>query len=69
MIRAYSVGNDPAFFLGNDTLSCIIRIHFSQAELLHFGAPLLPEDAEALSYKLGTGWGCSLLYVSPVKTA
>ena len=34
MIRAYSVGNDPAFFLGNDTLSCIIRIHFSQAELL-----------------------------------
>ena len=69
MIRAYSVGNDPAFFLGNDTLSCIIRIHFSQAELLHFGAPLLPEDAEALSYKLGTGWGCSLLYDNDDQTS
>ena len=62
MIRHFTIDRDPVFFLGNEALSCIIRIRFSQAELLHFGAPLLPEDAEALSYKLGTGWGCSLVY-------
>ena len=62
MIRQFMIEQDPAFFLGNETISCIIRIRFSQAELLHFGAPLLPEDAEALSLKPGTGWGCSILY-------
>ena len=62
MIRYFLLDNDPVFFLGNDTLSCVIRIRFSQAELLHFGSPVLPEDAEALSCKPGTGWGCSVLY-------
>ena len=62
MIRQYTADQKPCFYLGNDSLSLIIRIRFSQAELLHFGAPLLPEDAEALSCKAGTGWGCSVLY-------
>ena len=62
MIRQFMIEQDPVFFLGNETLSCIVRIRFSQAEMLHFGAPLLPEDAEALSLKPGTGWGCGILY-------
>ena len=62
MIKKYELSGETCFYLANECMSAVIRIHCSQPELLHLGAVLAPEDAEALSYPVGTGWGGSLLY-------
>ena len=61
MIKKYELSGETCFYLANECMSAVIRIHCSQPELLHLGAVLAPEDAEALSYPVGTGWGGSLL--------
>ena len=62
MIQQFDTSFGKCFYLGNETVSCMIGIRCGQAELLHFGAPLLPEDAEALVLPDGLGWGCSVIY-------
>ena len=62
MIRQFETKNGQFFLLVNESLSCLLRIHNGQAELLHFGSPILPEDADALVPPIGQGWGCSVLY-------
>ncbi|MCQ2558357.1 MAG: hypothetical protein MJ135_04465, partial [Oscillospiraceae bacterium] len=54
--------NDSLFYLNSEALCCILRLTGrGQLELIHFGSPVEPEDAEALACKQGTGWGCSTL--------
>ena len=62
MIQQFDSSSGKCFYLGNEALCCILCIRHGQAELLHFGAPILPEDAEAVSLPGGLGWGCSVLY-------
>ena len=62
MIKQFEASFGKCFYLGNENFSCLIGISRGQAELLHFGAPLLPEDAEAMVLPGGLGWGCSVLY-------
>ena len=50
------------FFLGNEQYSCLLRVNSQGVlEQLHFGAPITLEDAEALVYNPGLGWGSSVL--------
>ena len=50
------------FLLKNDTLSCLLRIDPNGlVQQLHFGEPLTLEDAAALCYTPGLGWGSSVL--------
>ena len=62
MIQQFDTTIGKSFYIGNESVSCILCVHCGQIELLHFGAPLLPEDAEALTLPEGLGWGCSVLY-------
>ena len=62
MIQQFDTTIGECFYIGNESVSCILCVHCGQIELLHFGAPLLPEDAEALTLPEGLGWGCSVLY-------
>ena len=52
MIQQFDTTIGECFYIGNESVSCILCVHCGQIELLHFGAPLLPEDAEALSAEL-----------------
>ena len=55
--------NDGTFLLSAEHFSYMFRVgKHGQLEHLHFGAPVVTEDAEALACKTGTGWGCSVLY-------
>ena len=50
--------NDGLFLLKNETLSYMFRADkYGQLQHLHFGAPVCPEDAKALSCRPGLGWG------------
>ena len=62
MIQQFDASFGKCFYLGNESVCCILGIHRGQVELLHFGAPLLPEDAEAMALPEGLGWGCSVIY-------
>ena len=62
MIQQFDTTIGECFYIGNESVSCILCVHCGQIELLHFGAPLSPEDAEALTLPEGLGWGCSVLY-------
>ena len=62
MIQQFNTSFGKCFYIGNESVSCILGVHCGQIELLHFGAPLLREDAEALNLPEGLGWGCSVLY-------
>ena len=64
MIKHLENESGHVFFIGNENLSCLLRIKHAQVELLHFGSPVHPEDASALAYPVGPGWGCSVLYES-----
>ena len=50
------------YHLRTDSYSCLFRIN-SQGlvEHLHFGAPVLTEDAESFACRPGLGWGASVL--------
>ena len=62
MIQQFDTSFGKIFYLGNESVSCILGVRCGQVELLHFGASLLPEDAEALTLPDGLGWGCSVVY-------
>ena len=50
------------FLLKNDTFSYMLQVDsYGWLRHLHFGAPVMPEDAEALSCRPGLGWGSSIL--------
>lgn len=50
------------FSLGTEHWSCLLRVTaLGQLEQIHFGAPVFPDDAEALQCKPGLGWGTSIL--------
>ena len=53
---------DNLFLLKNETFSYLFRVgKYGQLEHLHFGVPVGPEDAQALSCRPGLGWGSSVL--------
>ena len=50
------------FHIRTDVYSYLFKINaYGLAEHLHFGAPVLTEDAQALSCRPGLGWGSSVL--------
>ena len=50
------------FLLKNNTFSYMFRVNkYGQLQHLHFGAPVQPEDALALSCRPGLGWGGHVL--------
>lgn len=50
------------FGLHGEDFSCLLRINdHGLPEMLHFGESVRTEDAEALSFRPGLGWGCSVL--------
>ena len=50
------------FHVGTEHWSCLLRVTpQGLLEQIHFGAPVLTEDAEALACKPGLGWGSSVL--------
>ena len=54
------------FLLQNDTISCLLQINsYGLVELLHLGDPISMEDAAALTYNAGLGWGCCVLLDDP----
>jgi len=54
--------HENLFALHGDGFTCLIRINrYSLPELIHFGAPVSPLDAEVLSCKPSLGWGASIL--------
>ena len=54
--------NNGMFHLKNEAFSYLFRVNrYGLLEQLHFGAPVLSEDAKALSCQPGLGWGSSLL--------
>ncbi|MBQ3214555.1 MAG: alpha-galactosidase [Oscillospiraceae bacterium] len=54
--------NERAFALHGDGFTCLLRINeYGLPELLHFGDPVTVEDAEALRFLPGLGWGGSVL--------
>ena len=53
---------DRIFGLHGKEVSCLLRVNpWGLVELLHFGAPVTTEDAEAFLCRPGLGWGASLL--------
>ena len=50
------------FLLKNEQLSYLFRVgKYGELQHLHFGLPVRPEDAEALSCRPGLGWGSAVL--------
>lgn len=50
------------FLLKTDHYSCLLRVNrHGRLEQLHFGVPIMPEDASALLLEQGLGWGSSVL--------
>ena len=50
------------FHIQGEGFSSLMRINkYGQLEQLHFGAPIEMEDAQALEYHTGLGWGSSIL--------
>ncbi len=53
---------DRVFALHGDGFSCLLRVNeYGLPELVHFGAPVSSEDAEALQFRPGLGWGGAVL--------
>ena len=48
MIKHVEEKNEHFFYIGNEKLSCILKIAFGKAQLLHLGAPLGEGDFAAL---------------------
>lgn len=62
MIKALTGGEAAGFYIGNASMSAVLEINHGKVELSHFGAPVKPEDAAALSCCTRLGWGCDILY-------
>ncbi|MBR0353297.1 MAG: alpha-galactosidase [Oscillospiraceae bacterium] len=62
MIRKTENDSGLTFFLGNERLSCLMKIRWGKLQLLHMGAPVLPEDADAMCCSTLFGWGNDVLY-------
>ena len=55
-------GDKTVFYIGNKSMSALLTVNYGKLELTHFGAPVKPEDAEAMSCCSRLGWGCDVLY-------
>ena len=62
MIKHVEKENEQFFYIGNERLSCILKIAFGKAQLLHLGAPLGEDDFAALGCETLFGWGTDVLY-------
>ena len=62
MIRHLDNRNGHFVWIGNESLSCILKIVWGKALLLHLGAPLAEDDCEALLPETMLGWGTDVLY-------
>ncbi|MBO7668321.1 MAG: hypothetical protein J6T26_07650, partial [Firmicutes bacterium] len=62
MIRKTENDSGLTFFLGNERLSCLMKLRWGKLQLLHMGAPVLPEDADAMCCSTLFGWGNDVLY-------
>ena len=49
-------------YIGNEKLSCILKITYGKAQLLHLGAPLSEDDCAALCCETLLGWGTEVFY-------
>ncbi len=55
-------GEKGIFLLKNEEISYLFRVgKYGQLEHLHFGGPVMAEDAPALACRSGLGWGASVL--------
>ena len=62
MIKKIEKNAAEFFYIGNGNLSCLMKLSYGKLQLLHLGAPVLPEDAEAMCYSMVKGWGNDVLY-------
>lgn len=62
MIRHIEKNNGHYFFIGNEKISCLLKIAYGKAQLLHLGAPLSEKDCEALCCDIVLGWGTDVAY-------
>ena len=62
MIRQIEKNGGHYIFIGNEKLSCILKIVYGKAMLLHFGAPLSEGDCEVLCCGTAPGWGTEVNY-------
>ena len=62
MINKIEKGSAVYFYIGNSSLSCIMESSCGKLQMLHFGAPVLPDDAEAMHCSSLLGWGNDVLY-------
>ena len=50
------------FYIGNESIGCLLQTVYGKLQLLHLGTPLFPEDAETLDASRLLGWGNDVLY-------
>ena len=62
MIRHIDSPNGHFIHIGNEKLSCMLKIAYGKTQLLHLGAPLNDADCEALCCETMLGWGTCVLY-------
>ena len=62
MIKKFERDTGTYFYIGNDAISCILKLRFGKLQLLHIGAPIAPDDAEAMCCNTLLGWGNDVLY-------
>ena len=62
MITCIEKDNGNLIHISNEKLSCILRIRYGKAELLHLGAPLSEADSGALHFDPVLGWAPDVLY-------
>ena len=62
MIQKIERNSAVYFYIGNDCLSCIIKLSYGKLQLLHLGPPVLPDDVEAMCCSASQGWGNDVLY-------
>ena len=62
MIRFIEKENGHYLFIGNEKISCLLKIAYGKAQLLHLGAPLSEKDCEALCCEIVFGWGTDVTY-------
>ena len=62
MIRERKTGSETIWYIGNESIGCLLQTAYGKLQLLHLGAPLSPEDAEAMNGSRLLGWGNDVLY-------
>ena len=62
MIQRIERGSAVYFYIGNESISCILKLSYGKLQLIHLGSPVRPDDAEAMCCSALLGWGNDVLY-------